>query len=206
MGDGSSFVTGAALANLLPLQLLWINLMTDGFPALALGVDPAERDVMQRKPRNANKPILSTQRWIQILVQGLVLCIIALLGTFVLAPWLGGLLRPETMALEDAQALTRTILLMTIAFSQMFHIFIYRSESFSVFSREVFKNKWLNATFVFTALMQFVVIYTPGLREIFGFIPLNIMEWVTILVLSLATLAITDAIGIYAGRKLQAIE
>jgi len=197
---------GAAVANLLPLQILWINLMTDGFPALALGVDPAERGVMKRRPRNIHKPILNKQRWVQILVQGMVLCAVALAATFIVAPWLGGLLRPEAMSLEDSQALTRTILLMTIAFSQMFHIFIYRSESYSVFSRDAFKNKWLNMTFIFTVAAQFVVIYTPQVNSIFGLIPLNILEWVTILAMSLVTLAITDQIGLFANKRLRSME
>ena len=193
----------AAVANLLPLQILWINLMTDGFPALALGVDPAERDVMKRRPRNVHVPILTRQRWMQILAQGAVLTVVALIGTFIAAPLLGGLLRPDALPLEDAQALTRTILLMTIAFSQMLFIFIYRSENSSVFSRETFKNKWLNATFAFTAIMQLVVIYTPSLRDIFGFIPLNIAEWGTILAMSLLALATSDAIGLFATKRLR---
>jgi len=197
---------GAAVANLLPLQILWINLMTDGFPALALGVDPAERGVMKRRPRNIDKPILTRQRWLQILVQGIVLCAVALVATFIVAPWVGGLLRPEALSLEDSQALTRTILLMTIAFSQMFHIFIYRSASHSVFSRETFKNKWLNMTFVFTALAQFVVIYTPSLNDIFGLMPLNILEWATIIVMSLVTLVISDQVGLFADKHLRKSE
>ncbi|MCL2525493.1 MAG: cation-translocating P-type ATPase [Coriobacteriia bacterium] len=201
-GAGST----VAVANLLPLQLLWINLMTDGFPALALGVDPAERDVMARRPRNARKPILSRQRWTQILAQGLVLTVAALLTTFVVAPWMGGLLRPEMPSLADGEALTRTILLMSIAFSQMFFIFIYRSESYSVFSRDSFSNKWLNATFVFTALAQFVVIYVPAFASVFGFVPLNVAEWLSILVMSLLALAAADAIGIFASKRLRAIE
>ncbi|MCL2438669.1 MAG: cation-translocating P-type ATPase [Coriobacteriia bacterium] len=194
---------GAAVTNLLPLQILWINLMTDGFPALALGVDPAEKDVMKRRPRNVAVAILTKQRWLQILAQGLVLTIVALLATFVVAPWLGGLLRPEALPLEDAQALTRTILLMTIAFSQMFFIFIYRSGSTTVFSRETFKNKWLNLTFIFTAAMQLIVICTPPAANLFGLIPLNILEWVTILVMSLVALAAADTIGLFASKKLR---
>jgi Ca2+-transporting ATPase len=197
---------GAAVANLLPLQLLWINLMTDGAPALALGVDPAERDVMKRRPRNANRPILTKQRWIQIAVQGVVLCSAALIASFVIAPWLGGILRPEAMPLEEAQALTRTILLMTIAFSQMLHIFIYRSAHFNVFSRETFNNKWLNAIFVFTALAQFVVVYTPALRDIFGFVPLNALEWVSILGVSCIALAVSNQVHLFANKKLHRLE
>jgi len=161
---------------------------------------------MKRKPRNANKPILTRQRWIQILAQGIVLCAIALLAAFVVAPWLGGLLRPEALSFEDGQALTRTLLLMTIAFSQMFHIFIYRSETKTVFSREALRNKWLNMTFIFTAAAQFIVIYTPSLSELFGLLPLNVLEWVSILAMSLLTLALTDAIGLFADKKLRDAE
>ncbi|MCL2680236.1 MAG: cation-translocating P-type ATPase [Coriobacteriia bacterium] len=190
---------GVEAPNLLPLQLLWINLMTDGLPALALGVDPPEIDVMKRRPRNVRKPILTKARWTQILCQGTVMSAAALLAAFVVGPWLVAVCN---ISVTDQAAQTRTLLFLTIIFSQLFHIFAYRSTTKSVFSAEAFKNKWLNAAFVFGALSQLAVLYVPALRDLFGLTVLGLLEWTVVLVLAFAAMTVNDFIGLYADRRL----
>ncbi|MDR1775005.1 MAG: calcium-translocating P-type ATPase, PMCA-type [Actinomycetes bacterium] len=185
----TSFFSAASGATLLPLQLLWINLITDGMPALALGVDPSEHDVMARRPRNAGKPILTLPRWTQIILQGAVLSAAGLLVAY----WLG----PLTGA--DAPAV-RTMLFACLVLSQLLHTFAYRSETKSVFSREVFRNKWLIGAVLLSFALQFLVIYLPGLRHIFSLSPLNGVEWATVVAVAFVSMVVNDGIGLIIDR------
>ena len=119
-------------AALLPLQLLWINLVTDGLPALALGVDPADSRVMDRPPRDADESILTRRRQLQILWQGFIMTAGALVLGYVIAPALGA-----------TQAESRTMLFSALVLTQLLHAFNFRSETGTVFSLESLKNKWL---------------------------------------------------------------
>jgi Ca2+-transporting ATPase len=179
-------------AHLLPLQLLWINLITDGLPALALGIDPPEHDVMKRRPRDAGKPILTFPRWTQIFSQGAVMTAAGLLVAYVIGP-----------ALKAPPEDTLTMLFSTIVLCELLHIFAYRSETKSVFSREVFKNKWLIITFVVSLALQIVVIHVPVVRNLFHLDPLTPLGWVAVIVVSFAAMAINDGIGLIIDRVMR---
>lgn len=168
-------------AALLPLQILWINLITDGLPALALGVDPAEDDVMRRKPRDASEPILSTKSWTQIIWQGLVLSIFPIILGYVIGPRLG--VSPEA---------SRTMLFTTLVFSQLLHSLNFRSLNHSVFHKETLRNKWLLLAIAGSVILQLILIYTPAAEKLFRVTPLTGIEWLAVLGVTFATIIVLD--------------
>ena len=188
----SFFTLGAGVIGLLPLQLLWINLITDGLPALALGIDPAERDVMRRRPRDARKPILTLRRWVQILAQGAVITGAALLLAYVVAPLIAA---RAPGALDSAADAARTMLFAGIVLSELLHTLTFRSETSSVFSREVIKNKWLLMAIAGSLALQFLVIYLPGLRGLFKLSPLSLLQWGLTAAVAFVAMAVNDLIG-----------
>ncbi len=143
---------------LLPLQILWINLVTDGFPALALGVDPASPRVMERKPRDASESVLAPRRQAQVLWQG---ALITLAG-LIMYVW-ADFFMPGHSA-ERAQ----TMLFAAMVLTQLVHAFSFRSETRSIFSAYSLKNKWLNISFVGSLALQMLVIYAPPMQRVFS--------------------------------------
>ena len=184
----TSFISPKAA--LLPLQILWINLITDGLPALALGVDPAEDDIMDRKPRDASEPILTGGRWAQIIWQGFVLSIFPIILDFTIAPMLG--VDPAT---------SRTMLFTTLVLSQLLHSLSFRSEAHTIFSLRTFKNKWLLAAIAGSMLLQVILIYLPGTEELFQVTPLNLADWIAVIGVSLCSVAVIDATKLIVNRR-----
>jgi len=190
-------------AGLLPLQLLWINLITDGLPALALGVDPAEHDAMRRKPRNASKPILTLPRWMQIFSQGAVMTVAALILAYVVAP----LVESHAPGLAASNAYTtRTMLFAGLVLAELLHTLTFRSETKPVFSAEVVKNKWLLAAIAGSFALQFLVIYVPGLRDLFQLSPLSALQWGAVLAVAFIAMVINDLIGLVIDKKMSGRE
>ena len=184
----TSFISPSAA--LLPLQILWINLITDGMPALALGVDPAEDGIMERKPRNASEPILTGGRWAQIAWQGFVLSIFPIILGYWISPMLG----------VDA-ATSRTMLFTTLVLSQLLHSLSFRSEAHTIFSWRTFKNKWLLAAIAGSMLLQIILIYLPGTEKLFQVTPLNLADWIAVIGVSLCSIAVIDVTKIIANRR-----
>lgn len=177
-------------AALLPLQILWINLVTDGLPALALGVDPAESDVMTRKPRNAKEPILTGERWAQIVTHGAVLSIMPLILAYIIAPWLG-----------ESDETARTMLFTTLVLSQLLHTLSFRSESRSVFHPDSLKNKWLLVAIAGSFTLQVILVNLPWTDKLFQVTPLSIPDWIAVVLVSLSTVAIVDVIDWLTNRR-----
>jgi len=143
---------------LLPLQILWINLLTDGLPALALGVEPAEGDAMRRPPRSPSEGVLTRGAWAYVLGIG------ALLGIVCLAVAI-----PLHRA-EDSS--WRTALFTTLTFAQMAHVLAIRSRRETLFRRGLFTNKPLLLAVASTVLLQLAAVYAPPLQGIFRTVPL----------------------------------
>jgi len=143
---------------LLPLQILWINLLTDGLPALALGVEPAEGDAMRRPPRSPSEGVLSRGMWAYVLGVG------ALLGILCLAVAL-----PLSRA-EDPS--WRTALFTTLTFAQMAHVLAIRSRRETLFRRGIFTNRPLLLAVAVTVVLQLAAVYAPPLQGIFRTVPL----------------------------------
>ncbi|MGE5189745.1 MAG: cation-translocating P-type ATPase [Gemmatimonadota bacterium] len=155
---------------LLPLQILWVNLVTDGLPALALGVEPAERDVMRRPPRPPSGRILSGDIASDILAGGALMGLASLaVGYFY---WRAG---AETW---------RTMVFTTVTLSQMGNVMAVRSERDSLFRIGAFTNRPLLAAVALTVALQMALVYLPGPGRIFGTVPLSLPDLALSVVLS----------------------
>jgi len=175
---------------LLPLQLLWINLVTDGPPALALGVDPAEPCVMDRMPRDSKEPILSAPRMIEVTWQGVVMTFTALGATFLAGPLFGA-----------GDAVENTMLFTILVLSQKLHAFNYRSSRGTVFSMESLKNKWLLVAFFATVALQVSVVMWPPMQKLFRTTSLNAGEWLLVAGASILSLLLMDIIKLVVERR-----
>jgi Ca2+-transporting ATPase len=163
----SASVVGLPLP-LLPLQILWLNLVTDTFPALALAVEPAEPDVMSRPPRDPRAGILS-RAFVTSLSFFALLITAATLGVYLWGLATGPLDRAVTLAF------------MTLALAQLFHLGNARSRSRVVRPERAFANKWALASLVVVAVLQLLAIYWPPLARVLGTVPLNLSEWGVVL-------------------------
>ncbi len=163
-------------APLRAIQILWVNLVTDGLPALALGVEPPEPGIMEKKPRDPKEGFF-TKIWVRSLVfEGIWIGLVSLF-----AFWMGW---SESGSVECG----RTMAFATLSFSQLFQAFNSRSEEISLFALGVFGNKALNRAVLFSALLQILVMTLPPLQNVFGTRPLTGIEWGLVLILSLSSL------------------
>jgi Ca2+-transporting ATPase len=167
---------------LLPVQILWINLVTDGLPALALAVDPADSDLMRRPPRHPKAPLLSFRRMRAIFVHGLLLALVTILGFVYTLYIIGG-------DLERARTITFTILVM----AQLFYALTARSDHRSIVSLGVLTNKALLAAVAGSALLQVGIILNPWTRTVFDVTPLSAHEWLLAFGLGLVPLVAMEA-------------
>ena len=179
---------------LVPIQILWVNLVTDGLPAMALGVDQAESDLMAQKPRPARENIFARRLGWKIVSRGLMigLCTLA-------AFWLA--LRENPL---DAANLTRaqTVAFATLVMAQLIHVFDCRS-SRSIFHRKLLENKALVAAVLSSIALLLAVLYWDPLQPIFKTVDLSMRDWSLVLVFS-AIPTILFGIGsvlLPAGRK-----
>ncbi len=175
---------------LLPLQILWINLVTDGFPALALGVDPASPRVMERKPRDASESVLAPRRQAQVLWQG---ALITLAG-LIMYVW-ADFFMPGHSA-ERAQ----TMLFAAMVLTQLVHAFSFRSETRSIFSAYSLKNKWLNISFVGSLALQMLVIYAPPMQRVFSTHALSLSDWGAVACAVLVPTVLIDIVKTRVGK------
>ena len=150
---------------LLPIQLLWVNLVTDGLPALALGVDPVDPKIMERPPRKPDEPVITGARgWL-----------IGLQGALIAACSLGAFLFVLLYEKEGIE-LARTSALATLACSQLFHAFNCRSMRVSLFKLKIFTNPQLVGATLLSFLLQLAVIYVPFLQPIFKTRALSLLD------------------------------
>lgn len=149
------------------IQLLWLNLISDGAPALALGVEKGEPDLMERPPRDPDEPILN-----HYMRQGIGIQTLAITGVTLTAYWLG---------LRNWPAMATTMAFVTLSFSELLRAYTARSERMSVFQIGLFSNKYMNWAILSSLALLLVVIYVPFLQDIFGTIPLGWTQWRVIL-------------------------
>jgi Ca2+-transporting ATPase len=171
---------GVIVLPLLATQLLWINLVTDGAPALALGVDPPEEDLMRQPPRPNGEPVITGEMWRGIFYNGVVMAIATLL---VLDASLPGGFIPGSGDLRYAQTMAFT----SLTFAQFFNVFNSRSDTRSAFSR-IFANRWVWLALGLSLLLQLMVTYLPPMQQAFGTMPLSPTDWVKCLVPASAVL------------------
>lgn len=157
---------------LTPIQILFVNLATDGLPAIALGVDPPDKDIMRQSPREKNEGIFARGLWEKIIVRG------SLIGVCTLLSFMSG--RYYGMDL----ATCRTITMCTLVMSQLLHVFECRSERHSIFEIKLFTNMWLVGAVLVSIILICLVLYVPFLREIFHTVALNLKQWLIVLFFS----------------------
>jgi Ca2+-transporting ATPase len=165
---------------LLPIHILWVNLVTDSLPALALGVDPAEKNIMDRKPRNPEKNIFDKGMITRIIYQGI------MVGTLTLAAFVFGSQR----SLEAGRTMAFTVL----ALSQLAHAFNVRSNRQSVFKMGLLSNRYLLGAVTLSALLVFAVLEVPLLASVFKVTALSAAEWKMVGILSLAPVVVVEAV------------
>jgi Ca2+-transporting ATPase len=167
---------------LLPLQILWLNLVTDVFPALALAVEPAEDDVMNRPPRPPDAAILSRPFLTTIVLYALGMTATTL-AAYVLV------LRDE-----GAPESATTVAFMTIALAQLFHVFNARSRAPVLFSRRLFANRWVWLAIALTIGLQLTALHLPPLARALGTGPLATDEWLVVGIAATAPLIVAQVV------------
>ena len=163
---------------LLAIQLLWINLVTDSFPAIALGMEPAEKDIMNRKPNDSKKSIFADGLWEKIFVEGFMIGILTLFA-FSLGNKLYGLQVGRTMAF------------ISLSMLELVHSFNVRSEE-SLFKAVLFKNKYLIGSFLIGTILQVGVVVIPKIADIFDVVLLNNKQWIYTAIISILPLVIVE--------------
>ena len=180
---------GGIALPLLATQLLWINLVTDGAPAMALGVDPADEDVMQQPPRPEGERVIPARTWAGIAAMSVIMAA----GTlFVLDATLPGGFVHGSSDLRHAQTMAFT----TLTFFQLFNVINSRSEERSAF-RALFTNRWLWGAIGLAVALQALVLYTPPLQRAFGTVPLGTGEWIFCVTVASSVLWFGEAIKLF---------
>jgi len=176
------FVVPGSSVIVLPLtavQILWMNLVTDGLPALALGSDPADKNVMDRQPRRRDEGILSGRSMLYI----------TFLGAVIAAGTLWVFASELQFGAPKAQSMAFT----TIVMFEMFNAFNFRSLDRSLFKTGVFSNKWLWVAVASSVVLQLAVIYAPFLQGAFGTVALGALDWVKVLAVSCIVFILVEA-------------
>lgn len=168
-------------APLLPIHLLWVNLITDSLPAVALGLDRPEDDVMEKGPASADKNLFADGLGERIAFEGI------MIGALALMAFGAGRILSDSMQQETAMTMAFAVL----SLSQLVHAFNMRSEK-SIFRIHLFSNKFLCLAFVIGTLMQAAVISIPALAQIFSAVPLNGMQWAVVAGLSLVPIVFVE--------------
>ena len=173
------------LTPLLPIHILWINLVTDSLQALALAVDPPEKNIMNKKPKKAGSSIFTKGMIWRVVYQGI------MIGTITLIAYCIGLSTPnqtEHMRLEIAQTMAFTVL----AFSQLVHVFNIRDNKLSIFKTGIFDNKKLILATIASAIMMFIILLIPGLRNIFSIVELPLENVLEVILLVFSPILIVE--------------
>ena len=163
---------------LLAIQLLWINLVTDSLPAIALGMEKPDKDIMNKKPRDSKKGIFSDGLWGKIFVEGTMLGILTLLA-FSLGNRLYGLEVGRTMAF------------VSLGMLELIHCFNIKSEE-SIFKVGIFNNAYLIGAFLLGTILQVGVVCIPNVAQIFKLVPLNSIQWLYTGLISISPIIIIE--------------
>ena len=163
---------------LLAIQLLWINLVTDSLPAIALGLEKPETDIMNKKPRDSKKGIFADGLWQRIITEGTMLGILTLVAFSV-----GNYLYDIEVG--------RTMAFVSLGLLELVHSFNIKSEE-SIFKVGLFENKYLLGAFILGALLQIVVVVIPSVAEVFKLVPLTQVQWMYTFGISILPLVIME--------------
>ncbi len=171
------------------IQLLWLNLLTDGAPALALGLERGDPDIMDRPPRPPSEPVINREMTWRVALQG-VTDVVAVLGAFLL----GNPFNPATLDIAESMAFT------TLVISELLRAYTARSEHFSVFQIGVFTNRAMQAAVALSLSLLLLVVYVPFLNPIFNTHPLGLTQWVQIFPLILLPATVAEISKVFLRR------
>lgn len=157
---------------LVPIQILWVNLVTDGLPAMALGLDRPEDDVMKRKPRHPKEGMFARGLGWKVISRGFLIGFVTLLAFLTIY-----------RKYPDQLAYAQTVAFATLVLTQLIHVFDCRSEK-SIFSRNPFGNMYLVGAVISSIILMLVVIYVPALQQVFHTEPIQLKDWLLIIGLS----------------------
>lgn len=163
---------------LLAIQLLWVNLVTDSFPAIAIGLEKPEENLMDRKPVNAKKGIFSDGLWNKIIIEGIMI----------------GMLTIVAFSIGNKfynVKVGRTMAFISIGLLELVHSLNIKSEE-SIFKYSIFDNKYLIFSFIIGVFIQTIVVIIPTLADIFKLVPLNTTQWIITLIISILPIPIME--------------
>ena len=163
---------------LLAIQLLWINLVTDSLPAIALGLEKPEKDIMQRKPLDSKKGIFADGLWNKIIVEGIMIGVLTLVAFSIGNKYYG---------LEVG----RTMAFLSIGFLELIHSFNVKNER-SIFEAGLFENKYLVGSFVLGIFIQTIVVVIPAFANVFEVVPLNLTQWIITVAISILPVPVIE--------------
>ena len=171
---------------LLPIHILWVNLVTDSLPALALGVDPAEKGIMLRQPKRETSLLSGGMLW-RIIYQGM------LIGGLTLFAYLYGSGR---LWVAGTEPLGQTMAFIVLAFSQLIHSYNIHSIRYSVFT-SFLKNKWLLLATLVNAVMMFAVIFIPGINDLFKLTTMDLHHWEIVALLVFIPIPVVEIMKLF---------
>ncbi|HEY5585409.1 MAG TPA: cation-translocating P-type ATPase [Ruminiclostridium sp.] len=187
---------------LLPTQILWINLITDTLPAIALGLDPGDKDVMKQKPRDPKESFFSNGAGIRAIIGGTLIGILTLLAFYFGLHEHGYNLGSKNIP-EEALTYARTMSFVVLAASQLFYSFAMRNPTKSIFQIGLFSNIYLVGAFIIGFILQLGVIYIPFLAKAFKVHSLSLSDWGIVIVFALIPLIVNEIVKIFmrAAKK-----
>lgn len=177
-------------APLLPIHILWVNLITDSFPALSLGVDPGDKGVMELPPRNPKESLFAGRMGKLLILNGILIGANTLFA-FVLGEYL----------YSDSLRHAQTMAFVVLSVSQLFYSLAMRNETKSLFQVGVFKNKWLIGSVLLGILLQLAIITIPFTASVFKVYPLTLTDWGIVILISLIPFVINEIIKIFFRMK-----
>jgi Ca2+-transporting ATPase len=186
---GSSPETSAAVA-LVAVQLLWVNLTTDGLPAIALGIDPGDPDIMEREPRDPNESVFTLDVKLYLTIIPIIMSALLLYGYFMHQPWLG------EYQLKEA----RTQLLTAMILMELANAISARSLKYTVFKVGVFKNKFLWVAILSSLALQLLVLYTP-LQNVFYVGTPELIDWAYAIVFTIIVFGTLETSKYIASKR-----
>lgn len=176
---------------LLAIQLLWLNLITDSLPAIALGLEPADKNIMNKKPNNSKKELFADGLWSKIFVEGSMIGILTLFAFSLGYNFYG---------LETA----RTMAFISLGMLELVHSFNIRTEE-SIFKVGIFKNIYLTCAVILGVIMELIVVTIPKIAKIFNVVPLNKEQWLYTIIISILPIFIIEGQKILNKMKFEKV-
>jgi Ca2+-transporting ATPase len=185
---------------LIATQILWINLITDSLPAISLGIDPGDKDVMKQKPRNPKESFFAGGAGARAVIGGVLIGLFTL-AAFYYGLWEHGYVIGSGPVPEEALPYARTMSFVVLAASQLFYSFSMRSTTKSLFKVGIFSNIFLVGSLIVGMLLQLVVISVPVLAKAFGVHNLTLQDWALVLIFALIPLIVNEIIKVFMRPK-----